>query len=209
MKQNIQEGLQNILDAINNIIEPQLDKLRYDRTYRAKVTKIISATEYKVQINSKTYNITYQGALKIGQIIKVKSPLNNFSDIYIEPTETVYEFTKTLNLATANTWYDTGISFTDLPNGAYIMQVYINNVAIGQYNETRTGLVQWYSRATNSTNTDSIYMTGAGHARNNHVMSFQILRVGGSTTGIKLQMSDTIGWETNNVSVNFRFKNIM
>ena len=37
MKNDLQAGLQNIIDAINNLIEPKLGSLRYNTTFRDKV----------------------------------------------------------------------------------------------------------------------------------------------------------------------------
>ena len=87
MSTSMKDGLDYILQAINNLIEPKLDKLRYDKTYRAKVTAIIGSGLYEVQIKDKKYTVGYSGALSIGDIVKVKAPLNNFSDIYIESAQ--------------------------------------------------------------------------------------------------------------------------
>ena len=84
MSSSIKDGLNYILQAINNMIEPKLEKLRYDKTYRAKITKKIDAGVYNVQINGTEYKLSYNGDLKEGDIVKVKAPLNNFSDIYVE-----------------------------------------------------------------------------------------------------------------------------
>ena len=83
MSTSMKDGLDYILQAINNLIEPKLDKLRYDKTYRAKVTAIAGGGLYEVQIKNTKYNVSYSGALSIGDVVKVKAPLNNFSDIYI------------------------------------------------------------------------------------------------------------------------------
>ena len=84
MATSIKEGLNYIIQAIQNMIEPQLDKLRYDRTYRAKVLEKVKDGVYRVQINGSEYQIKYNGNLNIGSVVKVKAPLNNFSDIYPE-----------------------------------------------------------------------------------------------------------------------------
>lgn len=85
MKDNIKDGLQAILNAVNNLIEPKLENLRYDKTYRAKVISSEGAGFYGVQINGKNYKARCDNTgLTVGQIVKVKAPLNNFSDIYIE-----------------------------------------------------------------------------------------------------------------------------
>lgn len=85
MKNDLQAGLQNIIDAINNLIEPKLGSLRYDKTFRAKIISDEGNNVYGVQINGKNYKAVYTGEkIPVGQIVKVKAPLNNFSDIYIE-----------------------------------------------------------------------------------------------------------------------------
>lgn len=82
--QETKEGLGYIIQAINNIIEPKVETLRYDKTYRAKITEIIEPGIYKVQLNGIEYELSYHGVLNVGDIVKVKAPLGNFSDIYIE-----------------------------------------------------------------------------------------------------------------------------
>lgn len=77
-------GLNYIIQAINNIVEPKVSSLKYDKTYRAKVTQQIDTGIYMVQINNIEYRLSYSGTLNVGDIVKVKAPLNNFSDIYIE-----------------------------------------------------------------------------------------------------------------------------
>ena len=85
MNNDMQNGLQNILDAMNNLVEPKLENLKYDKTYRAKIISNEGSGIYKVQINGKEYQAKYaNSSLSVGEIVKVKAPLNNFSDIYIE-----------------------------------------------------------------------------------------------------------------------------
>ncbi len=83
--QQTKDGLGYIIQAISNIVEPKMETLKYDKTYRAKVTQKIDAGVYTVQINGTSYKLSYSGTLNVGDIVRVKAPLNNFSDIYIEP----------------------------------------------------------------------------------------------------------------------------
>ncbi len=80
-----QEGLNNIIAAINNIVEPKISNSKFDRTFRAKVIEKTENEDYIVQINNINYTLKYAGKLEPNQIVRVKAPLNNFSDIYIEP----------------------------------------------------------------------------------------------------------------------------
>lgn len=85
MKSNDKKGLENILQALENFIEPLLEKLKYDKTYRGKVISDKGSGLYSIQINGKEYDIqTESTSLVINSVIKVKAPLNNFSDIYVE-----------------------------------------------------------------------------------------------------------------------------
>ena len=72
------DGLDCILQAINNIVEPKVATLKYDKTYRAKVTQQIDTGLYMVKINNVEYKLPYSGTLNVGDIVKVKAPLNNF-----------------------------------------------------------------------------------------------------------------------------------
>lgn len=82
--QRTRDGLEYIIQAITNIVEPKVDTLKYDKTYRAKVITKVDEGVYKVQIAGIEYQLSYGGTLNVGDIVKVKAPLNNFSDIYIE-----------------------------------------------------------------------------------------------------------------------------
>lgn len=84
MSKKNEDGLNYIIQAINNIVDAKIDNLKYDRTYRGKITAVVNSTTYKVQINGAEYQLPYEGTLKVGDIVKVKAPLNNFSDIYVE-----------------------------------------------------------------------------------------------------------------------------
>lgn len=113
MSTSMKDGLDYILQAINNLIEPKLDKLRYDKTYRAKVTAIAGGGLYEVQIKNTKYNVSYSGALSIGDVVKVKAPLNNFSDIYIEGAQSGgggdYTVSDTLPIGAVVEWYSNNI----------------------------------------------------------------------------------------------------
>lgn len=84
-KQQTKDGLRYIIQAISNIVEPKMETLKYDKTYRAKIVEEIEVGIYNVQINNVVYKLSYDGILNVGDIVRVKAPLNNFSDIYIEP----------------------------------------------------------------------------------------------------------------------------
>lgn len=85
MRVENRNALQAIIEAIDNFVTPKLEVLKYDRTYRAKILVNKGNGLYTVSIKGNSYDIqTNTTNLKINSIVKVKSPLNNFSDIYIE-----------------------------------------------------------------------------------------------------------------------------
>lgn len=84
MSTSNEEGLGYIVQAINNIVDSKINSSKFDKTYRAKIIGINENDTYLVEIANNQYSLKYNGELNIGDIIRVKAPLNNFSDIYIE-----------------------------------------------------------------------------------------------------------------------------
>ena len=69
---------------MENYSEAKLDNLRYDKTYRAKITADKGGGIYTISINGKEYDINGNGeTYTVGSVVRVKSPLNNFSDFFI------------------------------------------------------------------------------------------------------------------------------
>ena len=94
----------------------------------------------------------------------------------------IYSATKTLTLSTS--WQDTGIIFSNLTTGSYILQVYVNDHSVGgnHYSEYYTGVMSWYSSGTNSTVTDEINLHRAGHAPNSGDIFLRTARTSGNTS---------------------------
>lgn len=112
-----------------------------------------------------------------------------------------------VNCAEANTWYDTGITYTDLATGTYMVQMINNSYNVNsQFVEYASGVMSWYSNPTNSSNADEIILHRAGHARNDHVIKLRTLRQPGTgSSKMTLQISDTIAWKgTGDVTLTFR-----
>lgn len=81
-------GLESIITAINNMIDPAVQNAKFDKTYRA-VVSAINDSSVTIKLHGKEYQIPNQaGDYVVGQVVKVKIPLNNFSDIYIEGSGT-------------------------------------------------------------------------------------------------------------------------
>lgn len=145
----------------------------------------------------------YQGKLLLDRLVTLETKVNNMQtvvnklntnlgDLTIEK-----EFTKNVNVSVANTWYDTGITGSDLETGTYIMEVFTNSYGVNkQYSERMSGVVAWYHSGTNDSSTNEIPLSKAGHARNSHDIRFRIARSPSaeSPNTIRLQVSDTIAW---------------
>lgn len=79
-----QVGLDAMLKAIDNIVSAKIENAKFDKTYRGKVIEQASTGVYTVEVLGKNYNLSYSGTLSANDIVRVKAPLGNFSDIYIE-----------------------------------------------------------------------------------------------------------------------------
>lgn len=134
----------------------------------------------------------YQGKLLLDRLVTLETKVNNMQTI-----GKIKEFTKNVNVSVANTWYDIGITGSDLETGTYIMEAFTNSYGVNkQYSERMSGVVAWYHSGTNDSSTNEIPLSKAGHARNSHDIRFRIARSPSaeSPNTIRLQVSDTIAW---------------
>ena len=107
----------------------------------------------------------------------------------------------------ADTWYDTGISGTDLSTGIYIVSTYIDTYnGTGLFWERTSGIMTWYSGGTNNPLANEIPLHQSGHADNGGTIKLRTKREYNGV--LKLQMSCGRAW-TNTVPVYFYFKKIM
>lgn len=72
---------------IENIVEEKLGYAKYDKTFRAKVIDQISETKYKVLYKNVEYLVTCDLKVKIGDIVWVCAPQNNWDNLYVERKE--------------------------------------------------------------------------------------------------------------------------
>lgn len=85
MANSMDECTDSIIQAIDNLFDAKSEGLKYDKTYRGKISNIIDENKYEVSVNGALYELSYNGTLNVGDIVRIKSPMNNFSEIYIEP----------------------------------------------------------------------------------------------------------------------------
>lgn len=113
---------------------------------------------------------------------------------------------KSLTVTTA--WMDTGIAGTNLKTGTYAVQMYVNGSGQGgQYTEYYSGIMSWFEGATNSTDTDEIFLHKAGHATGGNSMFLRTVRRESSST-LKLQIACSKAF-TAAVSIQFKFKKLI
>jgi hypothetical protein len=84
---------------------------------------------------------------------------------YVDNFDPVTTFTKSITLTTD--WQDTGIKYTDLGTGTYILQLYANDTSAGgsNMNEYYSGIMSWYAGDTNTSQelpSDEIQLHRAG-----------------------------------------------
>jgi len=89
----------------------------------------------------------------------------------------------------ANTWYNTGISWDNGDTGIFLLNAYVDTYACGgvTYQTTYTGLFTIPNRATNDSRRVTFPVHYCGHAQNGEVLQFGTLISGSNTPGIQLQ----------------------
>lgn len=117
--------------------------------------------------------------------------------------------TISINMSTANTWYDTGIIGSHLTSGTYIIQIDCTSFAgqANQWSETYSGVMTWYNEGTNGSHTCHVTLHNAGHADNGAKIQLRTIETpsGGQ---IKLQISCTVAM-TAARNVVFKFRRII
>jgi hypothetical protein len=118
----------------------------------------------------------------------------------------IKSITKSLTLTTD--WQDTGISYTDLTTGTYLVQLFANDTGAGgsNSNEYYSGTMSWYAGSTNSSAelpTDEIplHRAGAGGEAGLYLRTYRSSTVDG--TNLKLQIYSN---SSNSSASNYVFK---
>jgi hypothetical protein len=118
----------------------------------------------------------------------------------------IKSITKSLTLTTD--WQDTGISYTDLTTGTYMVQLFANDAGAGgtNSNEYYSGTMSWYAGSTNSSvelPTDEIVLhrAGAGGEAGLYLRTYRSSAAAG--TNLKLQIYSN---SDNSSASNYVFK---
>jgi hypothetical protein len=118
----------------------------------------------------------------------------------------VYSVTDTLTLSTS--WQDTSVNAAELASGSYVVQVYVDDSAVGggQYATYYTGMMSWFSGNTNEVSADEIVLHRAGHASTSGILFLRILRTASADAAdLKLQIAgNTANTGTSTYTYKFR-----
>jgi hypothetical protein len=118
----------------------------------------------------------------------------------------VYSVTDTLTLTTS--WQDTSVNAAELASGSYVVQVYVDDNAVGggQYQTYYTGMMSWFSGNTNEASSDEIVLHRAGHASTSGILFLRVLRTyNADVADLKLQIAgNTANTGTSTYTYKFR-----
>ena len=121
----------------------------------------------------------------------------------------LYSATQSLTVGTS--WMDTGINGSELASGTYIVQLFVNNHAVGgqHYSEYYSGVMSWISGNINSTVSDELVLHRAGHAPNAGIIYLRVLRTASADTDdLKLQIRSNLS-TTGNSNYVFKFRRMI
>lgn len=121
----------------------------------------------------------------------------------------VYLVTDTLTLTTS--WQDTSVNASELATGSYVVQVYVEDSAVGgqQYSTYYTGMMSWFSGNTNEASADEIILHRAGHASNAGAIYLRVLRTyNADVADLKLQIAGTTA-NTGTSTYTFKFRRLI
>lgn len=78
-----QEIIERITGAIIGQIKQMLPSLPVDRTFKTKITNVISLQKYEVFYKGKNYEVSSPTTFKVGDGVWVCAPQNNWNDLFI------------------------------------------------------------------------------------------------------------------------------
>jgi len=80
---NRKNALDKLIDGILLAIDKKLNNAPYDKTYKGRITEIISEKKYKVSFNGNTYTAKSNNVHNVNDIVYVLVPQNNYKDLFI------------------------------------------------------------------------------------------------------------------------------
>lgn len=77
------EVLQKLAQAIKSMVQNELKYAKYDRTFKAIISKKISSVKYEINYQNRIYTATTSRECNVGDIVRVCAPQNNWNDLFI------------------------------------------------------------------------------------------------------------------------------
>lgn len=77
---------QKITDDISLLVENKFKTIKRDRTFKAKVTEKTAIDKYKILYQNNHYTVRSDTELRVGDIIYVCAPENNWSELFVIST---------------------------------------------------------------------------------------------------------------------------
>ena len=174
----------------------------------ATTTNAINISNTTVASSTTTGALQVAGGVGIGNNLYIGGTLSHTG---LTPTiglniDQVYTTSTSLTLSTA--WQNTNIVSTVLTTGSYMVQVLANDSAQGggQVNTYYTGIMSWYSGATNETSYDEIILHRAGSVSSTGTIFLQVLRAISGT--MSLQIAGTTA-NASTSTYNFSFRRMI
>lgn len=172
-----------------------------DPTFKLDVAGVVRATSFIKLDSSNSYLLLGGGDHKAISDFLLKSEVANQ-----ELSNNLTTITKSLTV-TAD-WMDTGIKYTDLATGTYIVQVSVHDSADGIWYGYWSGVMTWYGSGTNDTQSDEILLHRAGHAlgSNIYLRTCSSLNSDGRQLRLQIAASKTLGAA---YTYTFKFKRVI
>lgn len=80
---NYHDIIKIISSTIKTAVDETCRKLRFDRSFLSKVSKVISPDTYQITYCGQTYAVSSASPCSVGDIVRVCAPGNDFSKLYI------------------------------------------------------------------------------------------------------------------------------
>ena len=75
-----QKAISKLVSTVLSYVQKSIDKASFDRTFRARIVKIISGEKYQVEWKGAHYTVRGFQSYSIGDLVYVCAPTNQWED---------------------------------------------------------------------------------------------------------------------------------
>ena len=86
-----QKAISKLVSTVLSYVQRSIDKASFDRTFRARIVKIISDEKYQVEWKGAHYTVRGFQSYSIGDLVYVCAPTNQWEDLFILPEKLIVE----------------------------------------------------------------------------------------------------------------------